>query len=254
MECKYDVFISYSRKDTDIANKICQAFDHAGISYFIDRKGIGGGMEFPAVLAKAIKESKVFLFLASKNSYESKFSQSEIIYAFNKKKKENILPYIIDDSNLPDELEFTFSSINWRRMEKHPIESVLLKDILYKLGKSPSDQFDVPISNNAIQQPQNTSQRIKAFFSGKNVARIVLCVSLFIFIYGLLFGGEPKSTPENLSFLNYIHFILLFPIIGCVVIGLIRPESVCLKKRKDVIIYYLTSTFILLLALGASAV
>ena len=32
---------------------------------FIDRQGIMGGMEFPMGLAQAIRESKVFLFLAS---------------------------------------------------------------------------------------------------------------------------------------------------------------------------------------------
>ena len=43
MEYKYDVFISYSRKDTEVADKICSALDRAGLSYFIDRQGIGGG-------------------------------------------------------------------------------------------------------------------------------------------------------------------------------------------------------------------
>ena len=92
---KYDVFISYSRKDTAVADKIVKVFEKARITYFIDKQGIGGGLEFPAVLAKAIRESRVFLFLASKNSYESKFTQSEIVYAFNKKKKQDIIPYII---------------------------------------------------------------------------------------------------------------------------------------------------------------
>lgn len=122
---KYDVFISYSRKDTKIANRICEAFDRAKITYFIDRQGIMGGMEFPAVLAQAIRESKVFLFLASKNSYDSKFTQSEIIYAFNKKEKQDIIPYIIDGSELPEELAFTFSAINWREIHQHPIETIL---------------------------------------------------------------------------------------------------------------------------------
>ena len=65
----YDIFISYSRKDTEIANRICKAFDQAGITYFIDRQGIGGGMEFPTVLAEAILNCKLMLFLASKNSF-----------------------------------------------------------------------------------------------------------------------------------------------------------------------------------------
>ena len=37
---KYDVFISYSRKDTNIANRICQALDKANINYFIDKQEI----------------------------------------------------------------------------------------------------------------------------------------------------------------------------------------------------------------------
>ena len=42
-----EVFISYSRKDSDVANRICGAFDNAGISYFIDKQGLAGGFEFP---------------------------------------------------------------------------------------------------------------------------------------------------------------------------------------------------------------
>ncbi len=82
---KYDVFISYSRRDTAVADKICAAFDSAGISYFIDRQGIAGGVEFPVVLADAIAESSLFLFLASKNSYDSKFTNIEITFACNDK-------------------------------------------------------------------------------------------------------------------------------------------------------------------------
>ena len=140
---KYDVFISYSRKDTEVANKICQAFDEAGISYFIDRRGIVGGMEFPDVLAEAIRESKVFLFLASNNSYASKFTQSEIVYAFNKKQNEDMIPYIIDGSTFPDGLELTFSSINWRKMEEHPIETVLVDDVLHKIGRERKENVGI---------------------------------------------------------------------------------------------------------------
>ena len=135
----YDVFISYSRKDTAIADKICKTFDSVGITYFIDRQGIGGGFEFPEVLANAILDSKIVLYLASENSYKSKFTNSELIFAFNEKPKNSILPYIIDGSNIPPLLRFVFSSINWRTKETHPIETVLLKDILLLLGKSEAE-------------------------------------------------------------------------------------------------------------------
>ena len=131
-----DVFISYSRKDTAIADRVCHAFDEAGITYFIDRQGIAGAMEFPEVLAKAILECKMFLLLASKNSFESRFTNSEIVFAFNKKPKNCLLPYRIDNTPLPLALEFTFAGINWRDISQHPIDTVLVDDVLAILGKT----------------------------------------------------------------------------------------------------------------------
>jgi hypothetical protein len=139
---KFDVFISYSRKDTAIADQICEAFDKHGITYFIDRQGIGG--EFPDVLADAICDSSLFLYLASENSYESKFTKSEITFAFHKKPHNSILPYLIDNSTLPLAIEFTFSSINWRNIQEHPIEPTLVKDICDLLGKTDTPQDSNP--------------------------------------------------------------------------------------------------------------
>ncbi len=130
-----DVFISYSRKDTAVADRICAALDRAGISYFIDRQGIGGGMEFPEVLANAIIDCRVFLLLASKNSYASRFTNNEIVFAFNRKPKNSLLPYLIDDTELPVALDFTFAGINRRNIKEHPIDTVLVDDILNILGR-----------------------------------------------------------------------------------------------------------------------
>ncbi len=125
----YDVFISYSRKDTEVAEKICTVLDKYGISYFIDRKGLSGGMEFPAIIADAILSSKIMLFLGSENSYKSKFTNSEVTFAFNEKPIGSIIPYIIDGSKLPAALKFTFSNINIRTLEEHPIDTTLIQDL-----------------------------------------------------------------------------------------------------------------------------
>ena len=231
--CKYDVFISYSRKDTKIANKICEVFDKAGIVYFIDRQGIGGGLEFPAVLAKAIRESKIFLFLASKNSYESKFTQSEIVYAFNKKEKQNIIPYIIDGSDLPEELAFTFSAINWRNINDHPIDTVLLEDINKRLGK------DVP----------QKSPESKFVFTGKMLGRIILCLSAAYFLFIII------STIASASYLTHFYncsLILTFITFIFLLVGLIRPKSVDLNTRKDVLKYHLSSFLLIFFAFAIS--
>jgi len=128
-----EVFISYSRKDTAIANSICEALDRQGISYFIDRQGIGGGRNVPKVLAEAIVNCRIMLYLASKNSYNSKYTNVEISFAFNEKPQESILPYIIDGSCLPAEQRFLFASTNILTMDEHPIET-LVRDICQLLG------------------------------------------------------------------------------------------------------------------------
>lgn len=167
---KYDVFISYSRKDTAIADKICAALDRQGINYFIDRKGIGGGQEFPEVLAKAIMGSRIMLYLASANSYNSKFTNNEITFAFNKMPRGAIIPYIIDGSKLSVGLEFTFSSINIRTLQEHPIETTLMKDLCQLLGykykenvdseenaKYEYDKEDVPLNTKECEKSSLTN-------------------------------------------------------------------------------------------------
>ena len=136
-KAKYDVFISYSRKDTLIVNKICDALDEQGIKYFIDRKGLAGGGEFPAELEEAIDSSILVLFIASKNSYSSKFTMGEITCAFNSKEKGNVIPYVIDDSSLLDirGMKLIFSNVNIRNIKNHPIENVLIQDICARLGR-----------------------------------------------------------------------------------------------------------------------
>jgi len=151
---KYDVFISYSRKDTAVADKIVEAFRRAKITYFIDKQGIGGGFEFPVVLAEAILESRIVLFLASENSYESKFTNAELTFAFNEKPRNSILPYIIDGSTMPPALRFVFASINWRAIDSHPVDTVLVNDILTLLGR-PSVAPHVPTTPKPVEPIQD---------------------------------------------------------------------------------------------------
>ena len=66
---KYDVFISYSRKDSEITDQIYECLEYNNISAFIDREGISGGEAFSPVIAEDTKESILFLLIGRKNSY-----------------------------------------------------------------------------------------------------------------------------------------------------------------------------------------
>ena len=133
---KYEVFISYSRKDTKLADEVCDALTHAGLRCFIDREGIDGGANFPEVLANMIDDSGVFLLLASKNSYQSKFTQAEILHAFKHKRSGCIIPYLLDDSRMPSDLEFLLGNVNWVDSKVHPVQD--LPDIVKKALSNPN--------------------------------------------------------------------------------------------------------------------
>lgn len=197
----YDVFISYSRKDADIANRICKAFDDAGITYFIDRQGIGGAYDFPEVLAEAIISSKIVLYLASNNSYASKFTQSEITFAFNRKSKGSILPYIIDNSSMPISLELVFSSINWRNMKEHPIETVLVDDLLRLLGKE-RKQHPKEISTDTVGKREKGT-RTMGYRNRYWLLTCILALGLMLAIGALLLIQQKdkvnKSPVANVS-------------------------------------------------------
>lgn len=117
---KYDVFISYSRKDYVDENKnvipgnevskIKDCLKKAGISYWFDEDGIYSGDEFARVIVKSIKASRIFVFLSTANSNKSEWTASEISSAYMLKKI--IIPVRIDDSVYHDDVLLYISRLN----------------------------------------------------------------------------------------------------------------------------------------------
>ena len=95
---KYDVFISYSRRDTTIVQKICSIFKANNISYWLDKKDINAGGIFLADIVEAIKGCKITLFVSSVYSNNSMYTAKEVAMAFNEGKY--IIPYKITVFNI----------------------------------------------------------------------------------------------------------------------------------------------------------
>ena len=114
----YDVFISYSRRNTPVADDICRLLEKEKVSYFIDRQGIPGGSEFPAVLAIAIKNCGIFLCLLSEDSLASKFCQQEKQYAEQHKLDNDILLLFLNEGTEKEFLELVGTQETARDFEK----------------------------------------------------------------------------------------------------------------------------------------
>ena len=85
MENEYDVFISYSRKDSELVLDIASKFSAEGYNVWIDRDGIESGDAFKSVIVKAIKRSKLFLFFSSKTANASPWTVKEVNMAVHLK-------------------------------------------------------------------------------------------------------------------------------------------------------------------------
>ena len=116
-----DVFISYSRKDyvdadgnilpNNMLSKIKELFKSHGITYWFDEEGIYSGDEFASVLTRAIRNSRIFLFISSTNSNQSKWTSNEISTALEFKKI--IIPFRLDESPYNDSVMMKIVSFDY---------------------------------------------------------------------------------------------------------------------------------------------
>ena len=108
---EYDVFISYSRKDTQIVDQFVRSLTDAGYRVWIDRDGISSGDQFTKIIPKAIKSSAIVIFFSSANSNSSKWTVMEIGYAL--KKEKTIIPIRLDDTEYEDSIDFLLTLIDF---------------------------------------------------------------------------------------------------------------------------------------------
>lgn len=103
------VFISYSRRDIDVAERFCAALEVAGFNVWLDKKGISLGDEWPEKLANAINECDAVLMLVSESSVQSEYTLREVLYAMKRKKP--ILAYHLGNVTLPDKVELLLGTV-----------------------------------------------------------------------------------------------------------------------------------------------
>lgn len=127
-EKNFDVFISYSRKDYVDEQKnviagnrvslIMHALQDAGITFWMDEKGIYSGDEFAGVIANAIDASKIFVFVSSEASNCSPWALGEVATAQEAGKK--IIPVKIDSSRYHKSLRVRLNALDYIDFTANP--------------------------------------------------------------------------------------------------------------------------------------
>lgn len=96
-------FISYARSDATVAAAIARSLEQNGVSAFLD-SSLGVGESWAEVLAKAVRDADVVVVLLSPDYFSSRWSQSELSYAFEMKKV--ILPVVVRDCEVTGPLTY----------------------------------------------------------------------------------------------------------------------------------------------------
>lgn len=145
MKYKYDVFISYSRRDYVDENynvipgnaiaEIQNVFDENGITYWFDKDGIYSGQEFIEIITGAIAESKMLIFISSKHSNESIWTAGEIFEALDGEKA--IIPVKIDNCQYNKKFKLLIRPLDYIDYQENPPNA--LKDLLRAINKVKED-------------------------------------------------------------------------------------------------------------------
>ena len=155
---KYDIFISYSRKDIEFARKVCAVLDsykqYYDFEYFFDQSEITCRDEYLKRISSAILESRVVLFLASKNSYDSEFCAKELLFA--DKKGRHIHQYLLDEAEMPSDIEMLLGTHQYRELKNTPIESVV-KEVLSNSLSCEILTLDELNENNKLERQKQRS-------------------------------------------------------------------------------------------------
>lgn len=107
----HKVFISYSRKDSEIAKGICDTLNKLNIPYWIDIDGVYSGANFKEIIVKAISSSEIVLFLSSENSNKSDNVAKEISIA--DKYGKIIIPVRLDKTPMNPKMDYDLASIDF---------------------------------------------------------------------------------------------------------------------------------------------
>ncbi len=130
----HQVFISYSRKDKDAAERLCEILKDNGIEYWIDKEGIYSSSNYKELIVDAIEISQAVVFISSANSNTSINVIREIGYAVNMNKP--ILPLILDDAQYAKSIRLDISDIDQIDF-KNPAASSkkLITSLMYVVNK-----------------------------------------------------------------------------------------------------------------------
>jgi len=186
-----DVFISYSKTDKIIADKVCSMLESNNINCWIAPRDINVGMPFEEAILEGIDMVQGFLLIYSENSNNSIHVLREVRYANDTNK--NLLIFRLDNEDYNKNLRYYLQGIQWVEGYENLKESVLK---ILRPGEVVQRHFKSPQINPKINLYNRFLKNKYAFWS-------ILSLGLLIIIVGIAFILNFTDV-SNLKFFDKI--------------------------------------------------
>ena len=201
---KYDVFISYSRKDSAVVQPVVDRLKSEGYNCWMDINGIESGDAFKRVLVQAIKDSKVVIFFSSANSNSTEWTVKEINIAVQLKKP--IIPLRLDDTPYDDSILFDLSALDYMPYQKNSIRDAGMEKLLRSVAAKCGDAIPSPLQRKLhSRSASNGGGKTTKFKWWHVVVPILLAVIVGIVLSTM---NESDMKPGNVPVKDKDHEIV----------------------------------------------
>ena len=196
---QHSIFISYSSKNLDIAEKVVKECESHGIKCWYAPRDIMPSDEWVSAIKNALVSAKVFLLIFTNESNESKQVMNEVALAFNEGKA--IIPFKLNDTQMNNELEYYLTRVHWHDAVNIPLEIsvVSLREYIEEiLSRKDNISYDDTLnqSERKIVKKKNAASVIVPIATG-----IVVLIAFFVLIFIFVIPHKDYMA-EGLKYYN----------------------------------------------------
>ena len=118
-----EIFISYSRRDSQFVDSLMRQIEQNDLDIWMDREDIRGGDSFRAAISQAIRNCPLLIVVLSPDSIASKYVTQEVTVADQNDKP--IIPVLYRQCQIPPEMELQLAGIHLVDFSIQPFNTAL---------------------------------------------------------------------------------------------------------------------------------
>ena len=155
-QTNFDVFISYSSKNKQLADAMCHALEQHKIKCWIAPRNVQPGNPYAREIISGLKSSKIMVLVFTRDAGESEHVANELEMAFNYQKA--IIPFVAENVPMSDEFNYYLKRKHWLVAYPNPEKSFaeLVKAVSKVLGISDNVPMATTTVSESSSQPAKT--------------------------------------------------------------------------------------------------